>query len=193
MNKVSLGAQSLFYPMPVFLIGARVNDKPAFMVAAWGTICNHEPPMFAVAVRRSRYTLNGIKQHAVFSVNVPSVDQVKEVDFCGITSGNKGVDKVQVCQFKVFYGKLEKAPLIEQCPVNMACQVIHVLDELSTHTIFVGQIVETYISESCLTDGRPDMAKVNPLLYIPSPGTQYQALGNIIAKAYRVGKELQTI
>ncbi|MFC1921177.1 hypothetical protein ACFLYQ_05585, partial [Chloroflexota bacterium] len=58
----------------------------------------------------------GIKQNMTFSVNVPSADLVKETDYCGIESGSKA-DKVAVCKFDVFYGKLETAPMVEQCPV----------------------------------------------------------------------------
>jgi len=31
------------------------------------------------------------------------------------------VDKISACRFKVFYGKLLGASLIETCPVNLEC------------------------------------------------------------------------
>ena len=63
-----------------------------------------EPPTISVAIRHGRYTLKGIRQNMTFSVNVPSVDLVKETDYCGLVSGSK-VNKVEACQFNVFYGK----------------------------------------------------------------------------------------
>ena len=188
MAKVPIGPQTLLHPMPALLIGANVNDKPNFMTAAWGGIANGVPPMVSVAIHHQRYTLQGIRKNLIFSVNVASSDMAKETDYCGITSGSK-VDKVEVCKFKVFYGKLETAPLIEQCPVNLECKVVHILD-LGSHSLVIGKIEETYISESYLTDGKPDVNKIKPLIYSRDPARQYSDLGKFIARAHSVGKEL---
>jgi len=189
MNKISMGPQTMVYPMPALLVGALVDGKPNFMTAAWGGIANGEPPMISVALRHGRYTLKGITRNLTFSVNVPSIDMVKAVDYCGITSGAE-VDKVKACQFKVFYGKLDNAPLVEQCPVNLECRVVHTLD-LESHSLIVGRIEETHVTQSCLTNGEPDVNKVKPLIYIREPASQYQALGEVVAKAFSVGEELK--
>jgi flavin reductase (DIM6/NTAB) family NADH-FMN oxidoreductase RutF len=189
MDKILMGPQTLIYPMPVLLVGANVDDKPNFMAVAWGGIANSEPPMISVAIRHTRHTLKGIRQNEAFSVNISSADMVREADYCGITSGAK-VDKVEACQFEVFYGKLGNAPLIEQCPVNLECKVIHILN-LGSHALVIGRIEETHVSESCLTDGKPDVNKIKPITYIDSPITRYQALGEVLAKAFSVGKELK--
>ena len=192
MGKILMGPTTLICPMPVLLVGVNVDGKPNFMAVAWGGIANGEPPMISVAIRYNRYTHRGIEQNLTFSVNVPSVDLVREADYCGITSGSK-VNKVEVCHFNVFYGKLDNAPLIEQCPVNLECKVMHILD-LASHSLIVGRIEETHISESCLTDGKPDIDKIKPLAYIgtPVPDRRYQYLGEVIAKAHSIGRELNT-
>ena len=189
MGKIVMGPQTLVYPMPTLLVGANIDDKPNFMTVAWGGIANGEPPMISTAIRHTRHTLKGIRQNETFSVNIPSADMVREADYCGITSGSK-VNKAEACQFEVFYGKLGNAPLIEQCPVNLECKVIHILD-LGSHALIIGRIEETHVSESCLTDGKPDVSKIKPITYIMAPATQYQALGEVLAKAFSVGKELK--
>ena len=189
MGKVLIGPQSLMYPMPVVLVGANVEDKPNFMTVAWCGIANDEPPMISVAIRHNRYTYRGIRQNLTFSVNVPSTDMVRETDYCGLTHGFE-VNKVEVCQFKVFYGKTANAPLIEQCPVNMECKVTHIL-ALGSNWLVIGKIQETHVSESCLTDGKPDVSKIKPLTYARTPLRQYQALGEVIAKAFSIGEELK--
>ena len=90
----------------------------------------------------------------------------------------------------MFYGILDNAPLIEQCPINLECKVVHILD-LGSHSLIVGRIEETHISESYHTDGKPDVNKIKPLCYTMAPYRQYQALGEVIAKAFNVGKELK--
>jgi len=189
MSKVLMGPQTLIYPMPALLVGANVDDKPNFMVVAWSGIANGEPPMISVAIRHHRYTHRGIRQNLTFSVNVPSTDMVRETDYCGIISGAKA-NKVEGCQFKVFYGKLDNAPLIEQCPINLECKVMHILD-LGSHSLIIGRIEETHISESCLTDGKPDVSKIKPLIYTTAPAHQYHAFGEVIAQAFSIGEELK--
>jgi len=184
MEKIKLGPQTLLYPMPAVLVGANVNDKPNFMTAAWCGIASHKPPAVAVAVRKNRYTLEGIKKNGTFSINVPSSDMAKETDYCGLYSG-KNNDKSQI--FKIFYGTLKTAPLIQECPVNLECKVVHYLD-LGSHTLVVGEIIETYITDSCTSHGKADPKKIDPLIYIP--GTQeYHRLGEAIAPAFKIGKK----
>ncbi len=189
MTKVLMGSRPLLYPTPIVLVGANVDGKPNFMVAAWCGVVNSEPAMVSVSVQHHRYTYKGITQNMAFSVNIPSIDMVKETDYCGIISGSR-VDKVEACKFKVFGGKLDNAPLIEQCPVNLECKVVDVLN-LGSHALFIGRIEETHVSEDCLTDGEPDVAKIKPFTFIVSPGSQYQALGEVVAQAFSVGKELK--
>ncbi|MFC2069368.1 flavin reductase family protein [Chloroflexota bacterium] len=188
MNKIKMGPRGLIYPMPAFLVGTNVDSKPNFMTVAWGGIANGEPPMISMAIRPNRYTHKGIRQSSAFSVNIPSTDMVQETDYCGIVSGIK-VDKMNVCKFKVFYGKTDGAPLIEQCPVNLECKVIHFLN-LGSHSLIIGEIEETHVSESCLTDNNPDVDKIKPLIY--TTGTtgqarQYRSLGESLGKAYYIG------
>jgi|Deesub1362A_J573_1020465.scaffolds.fasta_scaffold00513_31 flavin reductase (DIM6/NTAB) family NADH-FMN oxidoreductase RutF len=189
MAKITLGPQTLLYPMPAFLIGATVEGRPNFMTAAWcGIVCS-EPPMASVAVRPHRHTFRGIKESGTFSINVPSASLVRETDFCGIVSGTEE-DKTAACGFSVFYGKLENAPMVEECPVNLECRVHGAID-LGSHTLFIGRIEEVHVSEEYLTDGRPDIAKIEPIVYGSGTKKAYYKVGPFLAHAFRVGLELR--
>ena len=185
MKKVKKGPQTWLFPLPALLIGAMVDGKPNFMTAAWGNIANAEPPMLSVAIRRSRYTRGGIKPGGNFSVNMASASQAREVDFCGIESGSK-TDKVQRCGFTVFYGELETAPLIAQCPLNFECVVQQII-ELGTHSLVVAHIKQTHVSEDCLTNGALDMTKMDPLVYLTAPVRKYLHAGAPAGDAYSIG------
>ena len=189
MNKTQLGPRTLLYPMPVLVVGSNVNGKANFMVAAWCGIANGEPPMVSVAIRPKRYTLIGINQNNTFSINIPSTDLIKEADYCGIVSGSD-VDKVDICKFKIFYGKLKSAPLIEQFPVNLECKVEHSLN-LGSHWLVIGKVEETYLSSDCLTNGNPDVNKIKPATFITQPAGEYRYLGEHLAKAHSIGRELR--
>lgn len=189
MKKMTLGAQTLLYPMPAFLIGANVAGKANFMTAAWSGIANSNPPMVTVALQHHRYTLKGIKENGTFSINVPSENQVREADYCGMVSGAKK-DKTADCGFTVFYGELKTAPLIEECPVNLECKVVHILN-LGSHALVVGQIEQTHVSEDCTTGGLPDVSKVKPVIYCSGAEKRYHGVGQLLAKAFSVGKDLK--
>jgi flavin reductase (DIM6/NTAB) family NADH-FMN oxidoreductase RutF len=187
MSKVAIGPGPYLYPMPVLLVGANVGDKPNFMAVAWGGIADSEPPMVTVAIRHSRYTIKGFSHDAAFSVNIPSRDMVREADFCGMASGAR-VDKTARCGFKVSYGERTGAPLIDQCPLSLECRVVHSLN-LGSHMLFVGRIEETLVAEDCLTNGKPDVIKIKPIIFINHPPL-YQDYGPVLAKAFNIGKEI---
>lgn len=189
MSKVTIGARTLLFPLPTVLVGAQVDGKANFSAYAWCGIANSSPPMLSVSFQHKRHTLKGVKQNGTFSVNIPSIELVKETDYCGIVSG-RDADKVADCKFNVFYGKLGNAPLITECPVNIECRVVHTLN-LGSHEMVVGQIEEIHASDSCLTDGAPDANKVRPFLWAMPPVNQYCAFGAPVGEAFSIGRQVK--
>jgi flavin reductase (DIM6/NTAB) family NADH-FMN oxidoreductase RutF len=145
--------------------------------------------MLSVAFQHHRHTLKGVKQNGTFSVNIPSVTLVKETDYCGLASG-RDTDKVADCKFSIFYGKLANAPLIGECPLNLECRALHILN-LGSHELVVGQIEEIHATESCLTNGEPDVNKIKPFLWVTNPANQYWNFGEPIANAFSIGQQLK--
>jgi flavin reductase (DIM6/NTAB) family NADH-FMN oxidoreductase RutF len=193
MTQKTLGTGGMIYcapAMPVYLIGANVGGKPNFLTAAWSGVACGEPLMLSVPIRHTRYTLKGIEENGTLSFCIPPVELVKETDFCGIVSGSK-VDKVKTCGFEIFYGKLGNAPLIEQCPVNMECSVHQKLD-LGSHVLIIAKLEEVHIADSCITDGKPDIDKMNVFTYTTTPAREYRRVGEAIAKAFSVGAALRS-
>jgi flavin reductase (DIM6/NTAB) family NADH-FMN oxidoreductase RutF len=189
MKKIKLGAKTMLYPLPTFLVGANVGGKPNFMAVAWGGVACSNPPMLTVALQHHRFTYRGIQENGTLSVNVPSAGLVKETDYCGLVTGEM-IDKSVVCGFKVFYGELKTAPLIEQCPINLECRLAHTYN-LGTHALLIGQIEEVHASEECLSQGEPDILKVNPLIFsFGMQGAAYYSLGPMVAEAFKAGEEI---
>jgi len=187
MEKIKIGPSTLLFPMPAVLVGSEIEGRANFMTVAWCGIAAQTPPAISVAIRKQRFTLKGIDRHGSFSVNVPSADLVKRVDTCGIYSGSKK-DKSAV--FRTFKGKLDGVVLIDECPINLECRVIHRLD-LGSHMLVVGEIVETHVAKECMDAGlkKVDPAKIDPLIYT-GVSQVYQRLGEVVGKAFHDGKEL---
>lgn len=186
MNKTKLGPQPMVWPYPTVLVGSHVDGMPDFAAVAWTGVAASNPASVSIALQHHRYSLKGIRQNMTFSVNVPSDDIVKETDYCGLVSG-KDTDKVKDCGFTVFYGNLDTAPLIEECPINLECEAIHFLN-LGSHELVVGKVVETYINEECMTGKMPDVSKVKPFIFGLN---KYYKVGDPFADAFKTGKEIK--
>ena len=189
MPKVAIGARALLYTLPAVLVGANVDGKPNFSTYAWCGIVNGRPPMISVAFQLHRHTLKGVKQNGTFSVNIPSIQLVEETDYCGLVSG-RDTDKVADCKFNIFYGKLFNAPLISECPINIECNALHILN-LGSHEMVVGQIEEIHVTDSCLTNGEPDVNKIQPFLWVTRPTNQYWTFGKPVGDAFSIGRKLK--
>jgi hypothetical protein len=51
-------------------------------------------------------------------------------------------------------------------------------------------VAEVYVSEDCLTDGKPDVLKVKPFAFFPP---NYRAIGEPIADTFKSGREIKEI
>lgn len=188
MKKTILGPTTSTFPMPVVLIGTIVNNKANFMNAAWVNIACLRPVSIVVAINNTRYTMLGIEEYKTFSVNVPSKDLLKAVDYCGIYSGEK-TDKAEL--FKIFYGELKTAPLIEECPLNIECKLTNSLN-IGTHSLIIGEVTSTHAEDAIVKENNIiDIEKLDPIIYVPSTITgEYHSLGQHMGKAFHFGKEL---
>jgi flavin reductase (DIM6/NTAB) family NADH-FMN oxidoreductase RutF len=186
MEKINIGANVFIYPMPVTLVGAKVENRVNFMTVGWVTRVNAKPPILAVGLNKMHYTPEGIRETGTFSVNFPNADMVEKTDYCGLVSGRR-TDKSSV--FRVFYGELKNAPMIEDCPLCLECKLYDIY-ELPTNNQFIGEIVAAYTEERFLTDGKPDIHKMNPLL-LTMPDNNYWTLGAHAGKAWGAGKKLK--
>ncbi|KPJ73918.1 hypothetical protein AMJ52_02625 [candidate division TA06 bacterium DG_78] len=183
MEKIRIGSKIPVYPMPIALVGAHVDNKPNFLTVAWWSMVNFKPPLLAVVINKGHYTNNGIKENKTFSVNIPSSDMVKATDYCSTVSG---FEEDKSTLFKIFYGELKTAPMIEESPLSCECKLIQTV-EFASHEVFIGEIVTTYSEEQYLTHERPDIKKINPILY-SMYDNKYWKLGEHIGVAMHIGK-----
>jgi len=183
MQKVEFGAKSFLYPMPTTLVGANVEGTPNYLTIAHVGIMKYNPDLLTISLHKGHYTNPGIKENKTFSINIPSTNMVEVTDYCGIVSGRK-VNKYEL--FETFYGKLETAPMIKECPINMECRFIEALD-FKSHEIFVGEVVASYCNEDCVKDGMPDLTLVDPILFTFF-GKDYWKIGERFARAWHAGK-----
>ena len=174
----------LMNPSLPLMVGTTVNGKPNFVaIAHIGIITHHH---VSLSMGKRHYTNPGIKENKTFSVCLPSEDLVIETDSCGIMTG-KNTDKAIL--FNVFYGELKTAPMIQECRICMECRLERIVD-FPNNDVFIGEIIETYVDESVLSENRVDISKLKPLLFDMS-SKKYWSLGTVIANCWNVGKEIK--
>ncbi|MFA6075433.1 MAG: flavin reductase family protein [Negativicutes bacterium] len=177
-----IGKNAFIYPMPLVLVGTKDDDKVNFMAVGWVARVNNQPPLFAIAINNGHLTNETIRKTGEFSINGVSAAQKDVADYCGMNSGRK-IDKGAL--FETVYGDLKNAPLIADAPYSLTCKLTQTID-LPTNTLFIGEIVNAYCKEECMTDGKPDLAKIDQLIFT-MPDLKYYSCGETIGKAWSDG------
>jgi flavin reductase (DIM6/NTAB) family NADH-FMN oxidoreductase RutF len=191
MTKKKIRPDAYLFPMPLVLVGANVNEKPNFEPIAYVGIVESTPPLISISSYETHYTNIGIKENKTFSVNTPSENIIEGTDYCGTVSGKES-DKSEV--FDVFYGDLKTAPMINQSPLNLECKVIKTIkinefvEIKKSHELFIGQIINAYADDYCLTKDTPDITKLKTFTYSKS---KYWKIGELLAKAWSIGKNFK--
>ena len=180
MNKISLGAGIVNYPMPVALIGTTDGGKANFMACAWLSMVSFAPPRIAICLGNHK-TREIIRRTGVFSVCFPSKKDAADVDYCGLVSGAKA-DKSEV--FHTFVSETG-APMAEECGLCVECRLDH--SEMNgPNELIVGNIAGIFADESVLTDRKVDLKKLDPLI-LSQMDQRYCTLGSDAGKAWGIG------
>jgi flavin reductase (DIM6/NTAB) family NADH-FMN oxidoreductase RutF len=187
--KQSLGAKTIAYPTPVFIIGSYdEGGRPNLMTVSWGGICCSDPPSMAISVRQATYTHANISKRLAYTINIPSVDRIKEADFVGTCSG-RDTDKFAALGLTAVKSELVDAPYVSEFPLVIECKVSHVV-ELGLHTQFVGEIMDVKADKKVLrADGSIDVAKLRPFSFSPMD-QMYYGTGEFLGDAFSIGKKV---
>lgn len=190
MKRLAIGTTNGLYPSLTTLVGADVDGRPNWITIAHVGIMNHAsgevPQYLSIGSNSSHFTNRGIREHGEFSINIPSKSMMAMTDYAGLVSG-ANVDKSEL--FEIERGKLSHAPMIANCPLSMELRVIQTL-KLGHHEVFIGELVATYVDERCLTNGKPDLAKVDPLLF-DFMQIGYWSIGERCGQPWREGKNMK--
>lgn len=182
-EKLSIGAKTIAHPHPAYIVGSYTKEgKPNIMAAAWGGICCSQPPCIAVSLRKATLSYHNIMHHKAFTVNIPSAEYVKKVDYVGMASG-KNTDKFKDTGLTPIKSEIVNAPMVKEFPYSLECKLIKTL-ELGLHTQFIGEILDIKADEKILTKGEPDIEKVKPLVYASGANRAYYTISSKLADAF---------
>ncbi|MFO7957715.1 MAG: flavin reductase family protein [Candidatus Brocadiia bacterium] len=134
------------YPEQVVIALARDSEgKCNPITLGWTMITSHDPPMMAISVGLTRYSLRAIREAGEFVIAFPSAQMADEALFFGTHSG-RDMDKLAERETPTEPASEIDCVLLGDAVANFECMLE---SELKTgdHVIFVGHVVAAHVNQ----------------------------------------------
>jgi flavin reductase (DIM6/NTAB) family NADH-FMN oxidoreductase RutF len=150
--------------MPAAVISVGVGDEANLITLAYvGKVCLN-PPIMAISIQPKRHSYQLIERYGEFVINYPTIDQLKETDYCGTRSG-RDVNKWKELNLTREKASMVQVPMIKEFPWNMECKVIN-KQKLGSHICYFGEVVATHCNSELIKNDNLDPEKINTFVYI---------------------------
>lgn len=123
----------------VLLTSIDKKGNPNIMSLAWITVVNSEPPLVSVAVGDQAYSQKSISDTGEFVINIPSVNNLKNIIYCG-THSFRGADKFNHAGWSKIKSRKIAVPKIKECCANIECRVVKKI-RFSDVVLFVAEML----------------------------------------------------
>ena len=175
------------YPEPVLIVAAYDGEgKPNAMNAAGGGI--NTDNTIGICLGKEHRTTKNILAAKAFTVSFATAEYLTACDYVGIVSGNSVPDKLDRAGFHAVKSEFVNAPLIEELPVALECELLSYDPESCYMT---ARIVNVSASDSVLDgSGKIDPSKAGFITFDPV-NNAYLAIGAKIGSAFSDGKVLK--
>ena len=137
----------LLEPGPVVLLTTARNGKANVMTMSGHTMIDFEPPIVGCVASNRNFTFNILKATKVCVINIPTVELARKVVGCGNTSGRE-IDKLKTFRLTTAAASKVKAPLINECYVNLECRVVDAR-MVAKYNFFILEVIKAWIDSSC--------------------------------------------
>lgn len=135
------------YPEQVVIALARDERGRCNPISlGWTMTTSGSPPMMAVSVGLTRYSLGVIRRAREFVVSFPSAGMSKEVLFFGAHSG-RDMDKLKELGTPTQPATEIDCVLLSEAVANFECRLESEL-QTGDHVIFVGRVVASHMHEN---------------------------------------------
>lgn len=181
------GAKTWMYPMPAFVIGTYGPKCANAMTAAWGIICNMEPPCMEFYLDAGHKTVANIREKLAFTASPATVATLAQADYVGLVHGHS-IDKVAACGLHDKPAPHVNAPVFAELPMAIECSVTSIAESGDCIRVYA-KIVNICADESILdASGNIDPVKLRPIVYDPVNSVYYE-LGSKVGNAFSDGKK----
>ena len=149
----------------LFVLSARQGDKDNGCITNTAIQVTTDPNRIVIAVNKSNYTHDMVKETGRFTVSVLSEEAKFELfKRFGFQSG-RDVDKWKETRLTPVKSDIVKAPCIAQSPVNIECIVVQT-EQLGSHDLFLAKVVAVHADEQYMDEkGGFHLENANPVVY----------------------------
>jgi len=131
------------YPEQVVIAIAKDRAGKANPITlGWTMIASGEPPMMAIAVAKTHYSIEAITYSECFTIAFPSSEMAEAALFFGSKSG-RNIDKFAEFECKTEPAKKIDSVLLSDAVANFECTLESQM-VAGDHVIFVGKIVASH-------------------------------------------------
>jgi len=128
------------YPEQVVIAIAKdKNGKANPITLGWTMIVSGEPPMMAIAVAKTHYSIETVRHSKCFTIAFPTSEMAEAALFFGSRHG-RDVDKFAEFECKTESAKAIDSVLLTDAVANFECE-LESETEAGDHIIFVGRVV----------------------------------------------------
>lgn len=166
MEKQRVNYRKLYYGFPVFLVSFYDEDGVPNVTTLSSSYTLMD--MITLGFGSKGYAINQIKKVKDFVINIPDRNLMKEIDFCGFSSGHscKKFDFLNLTPVK---SDIINAPMIQECGISIECTLTEVIEreQFRGITNILAQIKGRCVSPELLKeDGYLDYPSLDPVLYV---------------------------
>ena len=134
------------YPEQVAIAIAKdPQGKHNPITLGWTMLTSHEPPLMAISIGHTRYSLEAVRHAREFVVSFPSSAMASETLLFGTKSG-RDLDKLAAAGVKTQPASVIDSVLLADAVANFECKLVSEL-ETGDHVLFVGQVVAAHMNQ----------------------------------------------
>jgi len=144
----------------LILVSSSYKDKNNIITLAWNSPLSHSPAILGISIAKTHLSSELIKQSREFAVNIPNLDLLDKIVFCGTHHGHD-IDKFKEAKLTTEKAnRLVSTPLIKECIGHLEC-LLRDAKEVGDHILFIGEVVFASAEDELFNDiWIPDKVKL---------------------------------
>lgn len=185
--KKEFETRKLYFGFPVFFLGYK-DQEHGYNISTSSSAYSLGS-MMVVAMRTKGNAVTQIKKYGGFSVNIPLENLITEVELAGFNSRK---DKFAITGLTYDIGEEVDAPLVNECPVSIECEVVELV-ECGALTNIVARVKRRVVEDSLLNDDNSFKSQsFSPIGYIGDGNErQYRFYNSESVKMGSIIKKIQ--
>jgi len=169
------------HPVPIVLVGTKnENGRANFATIGDVAVAGLNPPLLMISLHENHLSRENVDRLNKFSINVPEVKLLKEVDYCGMVSGRQH-DKSEILD-TVWYE--DEIPYVRGVPFVHFCKVLEKV-QVQRRVIYIGEIFDQIIRDDI---DRANLNGLGTILY--GLDNRYYMPGEQIGTGYGEGNKI---